>query len=87
MSDRGKLTVSTGGGSHEKVDVVQPRQDELARMTIERPETGSLVHVELEARRFFEFFPDALNQFGEAESVGSQDTHGPTNTCSGLLTC
>ena len=56
--------VSTVGGSHEKVDVVQPRQDELACIAIERPETGSLVHVDVEARRFFEFFSDALNEFG-----------------------
>jgi len=69
--------VAAVAGSHEKVDVVQPREDELAGITIERPETGSLVNVDLEAGRFFEFFSDALNQFGEAESVKNQSTHVP----------
>jgi len=61
MSDDGVLMVSTVGGSREKVDVVQPREDALACIAIERPETGSLVHVDVEARRFFEFFSYAVN--------------------------
>jgi hypothetical protein len=35
--------VSTAGGSHEKIEVVQPREDEFARIAIERPETRALV--------------------------------------------
>jgi hypothetical protein len=69
--------VSTVGGSHQKVDVMEPREDELACIAIERPETSGLVDVDVEARCFLEFFSDALNQFGEAESFRSQDTHVP----------
>ena len=39
----GGQTVSTAAGSHEKVEVVQPREDEFARIAIERPETRDLL--------------------------------------------
>ena len=77
ISDGRGLTVSTVGGSHQKVDVMEPREDELACIAIERPETSCLVDVDVEARCFLEFFSDALNQFREAESSRSQDTHVP----------
>jgi len=56
---------------------MEPREDELACIAIERPETSCLVDVDVEARCFLEFFSDALNQFGEADSFRSQDTHVP----------
>src|SRR5258706_9088458 len=36
----GQTTVPAGGRSHEKLEVVQPREDELAREGIKRPRNG-----------------------------------------------
>src|SRR5882672_8427331 len=68
----GRTTVPAGGRSLEKLEVVQPREDELAREGIKRPETGADVHVDLEAGRFLKFFSNALNQLDEAAPVISQ---------------
>ncbi len=78
ISDSGGLSVSTVNRPHEKLEVVQPAEHERARAVLKRPEAGALLHVELEARRLFEFLSNALNQFGVTRSrVGVDDALSP----------